>query len=834
MNATKPSLSLVDVGYFGVPSERLFVTVEITLAARRDEQGSMTTLGAVAAYLEAAAASITASTIDSALRRQQLGDQAYCLLTSNISDPGGVVAAWRTASLELLGPPPPPADDGLLSAFGALPAPLLALVIICGLLVLAVFALGVCYPWGGRPSVARRCCWPDGQAKQSKQDVEASKRTGKAVAKEEEEEEEETHEEGDDQVEEEAEVEEMGQMEDRTELSEGTSRVQVAEEISSRVQLAEEIGKELGEEIGKERPRVTAATRAKESSPPPPMDPAASALAADKPYSPLTGHFSPVPHKNSPEERARRLVLPSATMSLMKKTTSLEVGAGYLPLYVALLIPFIPYAHRPPIPSPLPLSPPSLRCALTQEHPRAGSIGGFDLEVTPTATPRSHSPSSAAIAPHSIFLGAPPPRGLTRRQRRLWIEKQKEWAKAVQSPRTARTLLPSPMRSLLPLPSDAKADAGSNKSAPKPRTPSPGARERVSRYAGGIEPDASVNATKGELCATAPSHLRDRRLEQGDGAQPRSLAVDGSVVKGGSMKHAGRAKVKPSVGSRPSAAAGEAQGLRSKLREEMRTEMREEMRAELRAEHAPQPVSRAPVAEATDAEPATATTAGVEVGVSTSGRLGCKEHPGRDFARGGGRHRRGSVASPVRGPRAAPQLQSIHADEATVAPPSPALGDAASIASPTRILVRKGKAPPPGWVRRGALGSTPLPPLAGNGSDAATHVDASTAEASADASADRPQAETTAELISIDANAPGPFPHNTSEPAPARVREGEESISARIARALAHANQRMKDASGDAKAAAARLEAEARAEAAAQTAAALVQAQRRPPGKRVV
>ena len=69
---------------------------------------------------------------------------------------------------------------------------------------------------------------------------------------------------------------------------------------------------------------------------------------------------------------------------------------------------------------------------------------------------------------------------------------------------------------------------------------------------------------------------------------------------------------------------------------------------------------------------------------------------------------------------------------------------------------------------------------------------------------------------------------------PARVREGEESISARIARALAHANQRMKDASGDAKAAAARLEAEARAEAAAQTAAALVQAQRRPPGKRVV
>ena len=118
--ATHANISLVDVGPFTIPTERILVRIELVLAADSRGLGSSTLLGAVADHLEDNVREISPSQIDDLLHGLDLGDDAYSVVASRIDDPGNTVAEWRLANPRT--PPPPPSTivDQLINSPSAL------------------------------------------------------------------------------------------------------------------------------------------------------------------------------------------------------------------------------------------------------------------------------------------------------------------------------------------------------------------------------------------------------------------------------------------------------------------------------------------------------------------------------------------------------------------------------------------------------------------------------------------------------------------------------------------------------------------------------------------
>ena len=99
------NISLVDVGPFGPPTERLLVHVEIMIEVKSREHGVLTLLGAIGESLEEHVRLYSTAQIDDSLHRLGVGDEAYVQLDSQIYDEVQAVMMWRAASRY---PPPPP------------------------------------------------------------------------------------------------------------------------------------------------------------------------------------------------------------------------------------------------------------------------------------------------------------------------------------------------------------------------------------------------------------------------------------------------------------------------------------------------------------------------------------------------------------------------------------------------------------------------------------------------------------------------------------------------------------------------------------------------------
>ena len=96
--------------------------VVVRLSAQERLQGSSTALGAAASFFELAAHGVSTAYVSSHLRALGLGDDAYSLQSSVISDPTDAVATWRRqsgVSLPGTSAPPPAAAATTDSAFGA-------------------------------------------------------------------------------------------------------------------------------------------------------------------------------------------------------------------------------------------------------------------------------------------------------------------------------------------------------------------------------------------------------------------------------------------------------------------------------------------------------------------------------------------------------------------------------------------------------------------------------------------------------------------------------------------------------------------------------------------